>query len=87
MKLRIIGMTLPTLFLAVPMLTFAGQQPAKVNCYCNTGGRNQTSAKQAVQQGKGSGVTRNEVTLQGNAYRSQTSDKQTSNKDPYRIET
>jgi hypothetical protein len=58
--------------LASPVLTFAGGQPNRVY----TPGKNESQDRAGVgrnlNQGKGAGLTRNDVVLRGNAYRSET---------------
>jgi hypothetical protein len=69
MKYQIIKATLVSAFvLASPMLSFAGGQPAKMH---KNDTQDRTGVTRAVQQGKGSGLTRNEG-VHANAYREQT---------------
>ena len=70
MKSQMIKAALISAFvLASPMLSFAGGQPAKMHKDDTT--QDRTGTTRAVQQGKGSGLTRNEG-VQADAYRAQT---------------
>ena len=62
---------LSAIALTTPLLPFAGSQPAVVGNYTN---RETLDARptQAVQQGKGSGMSRNQTVIRANAWRSQT---------------
>jgi hypothetical protein len=55
-----------------PFLTFAGDQPGQMHRYSNSEIENRDGVTRAVQQGKGAGVSRNQLVLRGNAYRSET---------------
>jgi hypothetical protein len=63
--------TLSALVLASSVLTFAAGQP-KLHRYSKGQEQDRTGITQAVQQGKGSGMTRNQPSLSANAYRVQT---------------
>ena len=59
MKSRFIRMTVVSAgLLAIPALTFAGGQPAKVRMPGKAEGQDRTGITRAVQQGKGTGVSR-----------------------------
>jgi hypothetical protein len=60
--------------LVLPLLMFAGQQPAgSVNNPNSPAATDSSESTRTVQVGKGGGITRNEPeTKKGNAYRSQT---------------
>ena len=62
---------LPTLVLTSALLAFAAGQP-KLHMLSKAEMQDLTGATRAVQQGKGGGMSRNQVVLRGNAYRSQT---------------
>jgi hypothetical protein len=62
--------TLPALVLASSLLTFAGSQP-RLHPYSKDNAQDRSGITQAVQQGKGTLVTRNQVPA-ANAYRVQT---------------
>lgn len=69
--MKFITALLTTLVLASPALTFAAEgrimhMPSKAES------QDQTGMTRAVQYGKGTGMTRNDRSLQGNAFRSQT---------------
>jgi hypothetical protein len=71
MKLRTIRMVvLSSLVLATPSLTLAGG-PDHYRMLSKSEMKDLTGATRAVQQGKGSGLSRNQV-IQANAYRAQT---------------
>jgi hypothetical protein len=75
MKPQIMKLALVSTFvLASPLLTFAGGQPAKMRPYSKEEMQDPTGITRAVQQGKGSGMTRSEVQIRANAYRSQTAE-------------
>lgn len=59
--------------LASPVLSLAGQ-PAKVGIVTKAQAPDPANVTKAVQFGKGTGMTRKDETLSGNAYRSQTAD-------------
>jgi hypothetical protein len=72
MKLQSVKMVLlAAAILASPVLTFAGGQHRNY-----APGKNETQNRagiaQNVNQGKGAGMTRSDVVLRGNAYRSET---------------
>ena len=70
MKSQIIKAALVSAFvLASPVLSFAGGQPAKM--HKNYTSQDRTGVTRAVQQGKGSGLSRNQG-VQANANREQT---------------
>jgi hypothetical protein len=58
--------------LANPVFTFAGGQPNWVYTPPRNEAQNLAGVARTVNQGKGAGMTRSDVALQGNAYRSQT---------------
>lgn len=62
---------LTTLVLVAPVLASAGE-PAKVGIVTKAVAPNPADLTKAVQFGKGTGMTRKDETLSGNAYRSQT---------------
>ena len=69
MKSQMIKAPLVSAFvLTSPMLSFAGGQPANMH---KNDTQDRTGISRAVQQGKGSGLTRNEG-VQADAYRAQT---------------
>jgi hypothetical protein len=51
---------------------FAGGQPAKVRTLSAAEIQDRTGISRAVQQGKGAGISRNEIVLRVNAERAQT---------------
>jgi hypothetical protein len=63
---------LTALVLASPALTFAGGQNRIYPTPSKSDTQDRTSVTKAVQFGKGTGITRNDRTLSGNAYRAQT---------------
>jgi hypothetical protein len=72
MKLRSIRMAvLFSLVLASPSLTFAGNQSTGMRVPSKSEMQNREGVARAVQQGKGSGMTRSQG-VRANAYRSQT---------------
>ena len=76
MKSRSIKMVLLSAFaLMSPLLTFAGDQPGQMHRYSKSEIENRDGVTRAVQQGKGAGVSRNQLVLRGNAYRSETSEE------------
>ncbi len=79
MKSRFIGIA--TFVLAGSLGCFGGQ-PAKVGITSKAVEPAAADRKPAVQFGKGSGMTRNEVVLRGNAYRAQTPQENSALKDP-----
>ena len=73
MKIRFLRMAvLSTVVLGSALVTLAGDQPARMYRYTKNATEDRTGVTRAVQQGKGGAVTRNERTLRGNAYRSDT---------------
>lgn len=62
---------LPALVVTSGLLAFAAGQP-KLHMLSKAEMQDLTGATRAVQQGKGGGMSRNQVSLRGNAYRSQT---------------
>src|SRR5580658_7668055 len=58
--------------LANPVFTFAGGQPNRVYTPGKNEAQNLGGVARSLNQGKGAGMTRSDVALQGNAYRSQT---------------
>jgi hypothetical protein len=73
MKSKSIRLALVSAFvLASPLVTFAGGQPAKVRTLSKAEVQDRTGISRAIQQGKGAGVSRNEVVLRVNAERVQT---------------
>jgi len=76
MKSQTMKLALVSVFvLASPLLTFAGGQPAKMRRFDKEELQDRTGIAQAVQQGKGSGMTRSDVAIRANAYRSQTAEE------------
>jgi hypothetical protein len=71
---------LPALVLTSALLAFAAGQP-KLHMLSKAEMQDLTGATRAVQQGKGGGMSRNQVALRGNAYRSQTADESRTLKD------
>jgi hypothetical protein len=72
MKSQTMKLALVSVFaLASPLLTFAGGQP-KVRWVSKEEAQDRSGITRAVQQGKGSGMTRSDVAIRANAYRSQT---------------
>jgi hypothetical protein len=72
MKLQTVRTAVLTaLVLASPVLSYASA-PTKVGIVAKAEAPNPADVTKAVQFGKGTGVTRNEKTLSGNAYRSET---------------
>jgi len=69
MKSRFIGVAA---FVLAGSLGCFGGQPAKVGIVRKSVDPAAEDRKPAVQFGKGSGMTRNEAVLRGNAYRAQT---------------
>jgi len=59
--------------LTSPVLTFAGGQPAKVRMTSARDMQNPADISQAVQQGKGTGISRNQG-VRANAWRLQTAE-------------
>lgn len=81
MRSRSIKVALASAFmLTSPLLTFAGGQPAKVRMLSKSEMQDRTGITQAVQQGKGTGMTRNQV-IRANAYRSQTAEESPARRD------
>ena len=73
MKLQSVKMVLLTAsILASPVLTFAGGQPNHVYTPQKNEAQDRAGIAQSVNQGKGAGITRSDVVLRGNAYRSET---------------
>ena len=73
MKLQSVKMALlAAAILASPVLTFAGGQPNHVYTPPKNEAQDVTGIAQNVNQGKGAGMTRSDVVLRGNAYRSET---------------
>ncbi len=72
MKAGIRTAVLTTLVLATPALSFGGGQPPITRTPTQSELQDRTGIKKAVQSGKGTGMTRSDETLSGNAYRSQT---------------
>ena len=58
--------------LASPVFTFAGGQPNWVYTPPKNEAQSVAGVTPSLNQGKGAGMTRSDVALQGNAYRSQT---------------
>lgn len=79
MKSRFIGVA--AVILASSLGCFGGQ-PAKVGITRKSVEPAAADRKPAVQLGKGSGITRNEAVLRGNAYRAQTAQENSALKDP-----
>lgn len=74
MKLRSVRTAVfSALVLASPVLSLAAQ-PAKVGIVTKAKAPDPADVTKAVQFGKGTGMTRKDETLSGNAYRSQTAD-------------
>jgi len=72
MKSQSIKLAMVSVFvLASPLLTFAAGQP-KVRWVSKEEMRDRSVITRAIPQGKGSGMTRSEVVISANAYRSQT---------------
>lgn len=72
MKSRFVRVALlSAVVLASPLLTFAGNQP-KIHKYSKEEAQDRTGITRAVQQGKGTGMSRSEGTIRANAYREQT---------------
>jgi hypothetical protein len=72
MKLSSIKVALlPALVLTSALLAVAAGQP-KVHMLSKDETQDLTGATRAVQQGKGGGMSRNQLVFRGNAYRSQT---------------
>jgi hypothetical protein len=67
-------MLLAASILVSPALTFAGGQPNKVYPSGKNEAQDHTVFARSVNQGKGAGMTRSDVVLRGNAYRSQTAE-------------
>jgi hypothetical protein len=65
---------LTALALTSPLLSLAGSQPAKVHVVSKSEMQNRTDITRAVQQGKGSVVTRASVPVQSGAPRTNSSD-------------
>ena len=72
MKAGIRTAALTTLMLASPALSFGGGQPPITRTPTQSEVQDRTGITKAVQSGKGTGITRNDGILSGNAYRSQT---------------
>ena len=82
MKLRSIRMMmLSTFALASASLTFAGDQPGKMHMLSKSQMQDRTGMTRAVQYGKGTGMTRSQVVLRWNAYRSETAEDSAALKD------
>jgi hypothetical protein len=76
MKSRSIKVALLSAFaLMSPLLTFAGDQPGQMHRYSKSEIENRDGVTQAVQRGKGAGVSRNQLVLRTNAYRSETAEE------------
>jgi hypothetical protein len=58
--------------LALPLLTFAGGQPAKVRMPGKDEARDRSGVARALQQGKGGGLSLSQTVIRANAYRVQT---------------
>jgi hypothetical protein len=71
---------LPALVLTSALLAVAASQP-KLHMLSKAEMQDLTGATRAVQQGKGGGISRNQLALSGNAYRSQTADESRTLKD------
>lgn len=75
MKLQSVKMVLlAAVVLASPVLTFAGGQPNHVYTPLKNEARDRAGIARNVNQGKGAGVTRDDVVLRGNAYRAETAE-------------
>jgi hypothetical protein len=75
MKSRSIKLAFLSAFvLTSPLLTFAGGQSAKVYTPAKDEARSSEGIARAVQQGKGSGMTRSQVVVRANAWRVETTD-------------
>ncbi len=61
-----------SLTLSSAAIAVAGGQPAKVRTLTQSEIQDRSGVTKAVQAGKGTGVTRDQVTFAGDAYRSQT---------------
>jgi hypothetical protein len=73
MKSRSVKMVLlAASVLASPVLTFAGWQPNHVYTPPKNEAQDRIGIVRTVDQGKGTGMSRSNVVLRGNAYRSQT---------------
>jgi hypothetical protein len=75
MKLRLIRLGLLSAVVTTsPLLTFAGSQP-KIHTYSKAETQDRTGIARAVQQGKGTGMSRSDGTIRANAYREQTTEQ------------
>jgi hypothetical protein len=76
MKSQSMKLALASAFvLASPLFTFAGGQPAIRRQPGKEEMQDRTGIMRAIQQGKGTGMTRSDVVIRANAYRSQTPDE------------
>jgi hypothetical protein len=71
---------LSSLVVACPMLTFAGSQSVGMHVPSKSEMQDRSGVTRAVQQGKGTAITRNQV-IRANAYRSQTTEDSRTLKD------
>src|ERR1700733_2249480 len=75
MKSQFVRMALlSAVVLTSPLLTFAGGQP-KIHPYSKEDAQDRTGITRAVQQGKGTGMSRSDGAIQANAYREQTTEQ------------
>jgi hypothetical protein len=75
MKSRFVRVALlSAVVLTSPLLTFAGSQP-KIHKYSKEEAQDRTGITRAIQQGKGTGMSLSDSTIQANAYREQTTEQ------------
>jgi len=75
MKSKSVKMMLLTASILVsPALSFAGGQPNRIYTPSKNEAQDHTVFARNVNQGKGAGMTRSDVVLRGNAYRSETAE-------------